>query len=147
MKLLKTHRSQGGDFGPWMTTFELNRRNLASAWEDLRTIPQDLSGDADFEAWCVQKDLENHKARVWARYLEQKNQTVVPEHAIVQFVDEHVDRNSETVQDEYLKYHAKRHSESFPISDNLLALFYLLLADLNENQRSQITTHMLIRKL
>ena len=39
----------------------------------------------------------------------------------------------------------RRHQQSFPINDNLFALMFTVQADLSEQQRERLTSHMTLR--
>ena len=105
------------DFLRWIARFQVLRKRLGDAWMDLFTPA--LAVDANFQMVF--------QARFLA--LQAQNQVLDEDEAL----------------DEYNRDRRNRHQAAFPINDNLMALIFVVLADLTETQRERLASTLALR--
>jgi hypothetical protein len=102
------------DLLKWLTRFQINLKKLKEAWNDLYVNVTDQA-DVRIAQWLA---------------------------AIQQQQQQQLNLAGEVVLQEYNRQMSMRHAQSFPLSDNLIALLMVSLADLTEQQRQTLTSMM-----
>ena len=120
MQLFRTWRGHSGEFVQWIARFEV-------AWMDLF----DPSNVPDVN---VQEFLD---------FLTAEEQTELRN---IQNQDARRDRARE-LRETAIVREKSRHKDSFPISDNLMSLIFLVQADLGEQQRERFVASMSLRQV
>jgi hypothetical protein len=134
MQFMKYNRGTM-DLQKWMTRFQLTGNRLIESWMDL--LP-DLLITSPEAILFVQQRRQDHeadqaeRARVAAAVPGQKPHVNVPwtdEHALTAFRQLNENRR-------------QQQRLAFPLGDNLLALIFVSLADLMQDQRNTLTSIM-----
>ena len=101
-----------GDMLRWITRFQLSRARLQEAWDD---------------TYVPITDVNNPEVRAYVSTLTQEEQnTITPENALA-------------AANARMK---GQHSRTIPITENLVALMFVSLADLTQDQRQVLTSLM-----
>ena len=101
-----------GDMLRWITRFQLSRPRMQEAWDD---------------TYVPITDVNNPEVRAYVSTLTQEEQnTITPENALAA-------ANSRM---------KGQHSRTIPITENLVALMFVSLADLTQDQRQVLTSLM-----
>ena len=122
MQIFKAHRGQA-DFLRWMGRFGVLVKRLKESWMDCLSSmsPEQVALHPDYIA--LRQRAENNRQG----HLNEEEQ-----HEVVQ---------------EFLRTRRAAHEGRFPISDNLMALIMVVLADLSEQQRERMTSTMTMRNI
>ena len=127
MQLFRTWRGHSGEFVQWIARFEIASKRVLTAWMDLfdpSIVPEvNVPEFLDFLTPAEQTELRN-----------------------IQNQDDRRDRARE-LRDTAIGREKSRHKDSFPISDNLMSLVFLVQADLGEQQRERFVASMSLRQV
>ena len=126
MQLFRTWRGNG-EFVSWIARFEVASKKVMEAFMgllDLSTVPQ--PDDFNFTDILSQQ-----------QYL------------LLQGLQDPAERreNAERMRSEHIDALKQAHRDTFPLSDNLMSLIFLVQSDLNEQQRERFVASMALRQI
>ena len=114
---LRAHR-QGQDFIRWIGKLQVQKKRTLDAWMDL--LEPVLYDDSGFQA-------------DWTTYQQ------------AQLAQNQPPMDIEVALERYNRRREENHKAAFPLSDNLYALTFIVLADLSEPQRERLTSTLTLR--
>ena len=123
MQLFKAHRGQQ-DYHLWLGRFGVMVKRLQDSWVDCLA---DMTDDQVDQIPEVVQAVANARAAAIANEHD-FDAALIPR-----------------ARQEHREARRLRHRNAFPLSDNLLALVTLVLADLSENQRERLTSTLNLR--
>ena len=126
MQLFRTWRGNG-EFVSWIARFEVASKKVMEAFMgllDLSTVPQ--PDDFNFTDILSQQ-----------------------QYTLLQQIQDPTERreNAERIRSEHIDALKQAHRDTFPLSDNLMSLIFLVQSDLNEQQRERFVASMALRQI
>ena len=126
MQLFRTWRGNG-EFVSWIARFEVASKKVMEAFMgllDLSTVPQ--PDDFNFTDILSQQ-----------------------QYMLLQGLQDPAERreNAERIRSEHIDALKQAHRDTFPLSDNLMSLIFLVQSDLNEQQRERFVASMALRQI
>ena len=126
MQLFRTWRGNG-EFVSWIARFEVASKKVMEAFMgllDLSTVPQ--PDDFNFTDILSQQ-----------------------QYMLLQQIQDPTERreNAERIPSEHIDALKQAHRDTFPLSDNLMSLIFLVQSDLNEQQRERFVASMALRQI
>ena len=118
-QFLRCYRGQS-DLLRWIGRLSVVRKRLQDSWMDLLAVVEE--NDLQFLQDLL--EVNNRRAN-----------------------DQQVPIEAQDAWPEWLDRRRRRHAEGFPINDNLFALMFTVQADLSEQQRERLTSHMTLRNI
>eukprot|EP00438_Fugacium_kawagutii_P016051 Skav221531 [mRNA] locus=scaffold1813:43:5619:- [translate_table: standard] len=126
LQVYRTYRGSS-EMVHWIGRFEINMKRLRVAWNDLyeRVVPQ--VNEIEF--------VRSHVAQADADYLAA--------------IQDEADRRTaaERLREQIIAIYRQQHDDQFPLNDNLIALTFLVQADLSEAQRERFVSSMSLRQV
>ena len=125
-QLFRTWRGNG-EFVSWIARFEVASKKVLEAFMgllDLSTVPQ--ADDFDFvdnpsqQQYLLLQGLQDPAGRI---------------------------KTAERIRSEHMDAMKQAHRDTFPLSDNLMSLIFLVQSDLNERQRERFVASMALRQI
>eukprot|EP00439_Symbiodinium_sp_Y106_P066001 s314_g10.t1 len=126
MQLFRTWRGNG-EFVSWIARFEVASKKVMEAFMgllDLSTVPQ--PDDFNFTDILSQQ-----------------------QYMLLQGLQDPAERReaAERIRSEHIDALKQAHRDTFPLSDNLMSLIFLVQSDLNEQQRERFVASMALRQI
>ena len=126
MQLFRTWRGNG-EFVSWIARFEVASKKVMEAFMgllDLSTVPQ--PDDFNFTDILSQQ-----------------------QYMLLQGLQDPAERReaAERIRSEHIDTLKQAHRDTFPLSDNLMSLIFLVQSDLNEQQRERFVASMALRQI
>ena len=139
------HRRHTGEFVTFISKFEILLRRLAS-WEDTaptytQTSPEYVQAIQE----ANQRRREQHAEQLAQAQQMMAGQArgtaapIIPDPVILDPTD------PAEFQQEFIAGQQTQHTQAFPLSDNLLTLFFIIQRELTESQRERLISAMSLR--
>ena len=146
-RLLKLSRGNI-DFRTWVNKFTIARMYCTEAWGATHEAPS--IGSAEFLQWITDQNVQNLRdCDFQTASLQRAADRDHPDHFAdrvdpVPYVA--LEANEETYE-MFKKAAVEKHTKSFPLNDNLMALLFLTNADLSQDQREKLQAYLLVKNI
>ena len=141
-KLLKFNRGHQ-DMHQWIGKILVVQKQAQDAWMDLKPVPDQTS--MEYKKWIAETNENALRNKIIEHFtLEQQTpgttrMTFERPEPILAENEEHYERYKVAFQE--------RHMASFPISNHLMSLMFIVFSDLNEQQRDRLTSFLHTEKI
>ena len=133
MQFMKFNRGTM-DLQKWMTRFQLTGNRLIESWMDLLPEPSETNPEA---IQLVQQKRQEHERDQTEKALAAATPGAAP-HVVIPWSDE----LALVAFRQYKEQCRQLQRQAFPLGENLLALIFVSLADLTQDQRNTLTSIM-----
>ena len=139
------HRRGNGEFITFISKFEILLRRLRASWED--TAPEFTINSPEYiqaitDANAQRRDQHNRRVSEITQLM-----MGLPQQAAAPIVPDpvYLDSTDQVNFDRFVQNKRKEHTNAFPLSDNMLTLFFIIQSELSEGQRERLVSSLSLR--